>query len=203
MPQVAEHTYPGNTSMRLWRTTESFEDLQARFARDGDLERYTAIKLGKRKREWLGLQFLLRTHPTPLELSYAETGKPVLPAGHITLSHCEEYIGMVTSDLPVGLDIQSPTPQLNRIRTKFCRADELDAAVIAPDPLGLLTRIWSAKEALFKIYGTDVDFREEMAYSTEEQDHIFLLKHGGMVRHELFTKKHADMWMTLCLYLGG
>ena len=203
MPQVAAYHFPGKTTLRLWHTTETLEDLMAAHPGEGDRDKHASIKLDKRKREWLGLQYLLRTHPAPLDLSYAETGKPVLPTGHITLSHCEEYIGMVTSDLPVGLDIQSPTPQLNRIRTKFCRADELEAADIAPDPLGLLTRIWSAKEALFKIYGTDVDFREEMAYSTEEQDHIFLLKHRGMVRHELFTEKHADMWMTLCLYLGG
>jgi phosphopantetheinyl transferase len=110
---------------------------------------------------------------------------------------------MVTSDLPVGLDIQNPVPQIRRIQTKFCRSDELEAVAIAPNPLDLLTHIWSSKEALFKIYGSEVDFREEMAFSTEEQDHIFLLKDGHMVRHELFTRKHEDMWMTLCLAISA
>lgn len=202
MPQIAEHHFPGDTVLRLWQVTETIGDLMETKQWAVQPEAYSSIKLDKRKREWLGLQWLLHTNAEPLEIKYADTGKPVLDQDYISLSHAEDFVALVTSPYPVGIDIQSPTPQLERIKGKFCRGDELEAAEFAPNKLAFLTRVWSAKEALFKIYGSDVDFREEMAFSCEEQDHIFLLKEGSATRHDLFYAKHAPLQLTVCLRLG-
>lgn len=202
MPQIAEHHFPGETTLRLWQVSESIEDLMHAKGLDRVPEAYTSIKLNKRKREWLGLHWLLHSHAAPLKLKYAATGKPVLDEGYISLSHAEDYVALVTSPYPVGIDIQTPTPQLERIKGKFCRGDELEAADFAPNRLAFLTRIWSAKEALFKIYGSDVDFRKEMAFNCTEQDHIFLLKEGRAKRHDLYYAKEAALRITVCLDLG-
>lgn len=201
MPEVYQQDFPGKTRLRIWKLTESAEDYFSTFDDPEGLHLHDGIKLSKRKKEWLGLRYLLRTHDQPVNIRYAETGKPVLDAGYISLSHCKDMISMIESERPVGLDLQNPVDQISRIRTKFCRQDELDAAAIAPDPVSFLTSIWSAKEALFKIYGENIDFRGEMAFSTEEQDHIFLLKDGGMKRHELFFDRIEDIQVCICLDL--
>lgn len=202
MPEVYARALPGNTRIRLWEVTESIDELTAQYP-NADYSVWENTRLEKRKREWLGRQFLMQSEDPPVVVHYAATGKPLLNQGFISLSHSEDLVAMVLSDKPVGVDIQTPVEQIARIRTKFCRQDELDGAAIAPNPLEFLTRIWSAKEALFKIYGSDVDFRAEMAFACEEQDHIFLLKSEGMARHDLFVHRHGDMLLTVCLDLGA
>jgi 4'-phosphopantetheinyl transferase EntD len=60
---------------------------------------------------------------------------------------------------PIGVDIESLRPQIEKIKSKFCRPEELEFAVTPVQTL----LIWSAKEAMYKAYGKkEIDFREQM-----------------------------------------
>lgn len=59
----------------------------------------------------------------------------------------------------IGVDIESVRPQIEKIKSKFCRPEELE---FCKTPIEMLL-IWSAKEAMYKAYGRKaIDFREQM-----------------------------------------
>ena len=125
------------------------------------------------------LQFLFPGFPYAL-IRIADTRKPYLPDEeyHFSISHCGDYAAaIVSSDHRVGIDIEMPSPKVERIKNKFLNQAELSQ--FDPEPSGrnpipivigtenqnsdLLTTLWSAKEAVFKWYGNgNVDFRRHI-----------------------------------------
>lgn len=136
------------------------------------------------------LHYLFPDFPIDL-IKIADTRKPFLEdeAYHFSISHCSHYAAAIVSkNKRVGVDIEVPTPKVEKIRHKFLHAEELQimneellvetAQVDKMAPSGFvqniyftnpvmltsitkLTLLWSAKEAIFKwwSYG-NVDFSE-------------------------------------------
>lgn len=119
------------------------------------------IKLEKRKREIIGTRLLLDVLNLPIP-HYAESGKPLVPQGHISISHGENLVGIAHANFSVGLDLQIPTKKLVRASKKFCNLREKKEVEKSNDPMNLLLKIWSTKEAVFKIYGEHIAFAEGM-----------------------------------------
>lgn len=100
------------------------------------------------------------------EIEIADTRKPFLPDEqyHFSISHCGNYAAaIVSSTARVGIDIETITPRIDRIKHKFLHTDELLFVDARPlnEQVELLTLLWSAKEAMFKWWGSgDVDFSE-------------------------------------------
>lgn len=162
MPIVLEKKVPNSYHLMLWKVTETIEDLEKlREVKPEEKEKYASIKLDMRKREWLGRMLLF--HNLGVEkLHYLENGKPVLEDGHISISHCDDLVVVILSDQPIGIDLQNPNPGIMRIRTKFCNKKELDVYEVTENKLDYLCKIWSAKEAVFKIFGENIPFAEGM-----------------------------------------
>ena len=86
---------------------------------------------------------------------FNEDGKPLLHSGeHLSISNDETLCGIFRSDLPCGLDIQTCKSQIEKLKTKFCNSTEL----VWAKSLEELTTIWCIKEAIFKVFGTQVLF---------------------------------------------
>jgi phosphopantetheinyl transferase len=134
------------------------------------------------------LQFLFPGFPYEL-IRIADTRKPYLPDEeyHFSISHCGDYAAaIVSSDHRVGIDIEIPSPKVDRIRDKFLNREELlksEIRISKFESLRLyeLTVLWSAKEAVFKWYGNgSVDFRQHIqlqnANEAEETIECFFAK---------------------------
>lgn len=127
------------------------------------LKVYHGHKLAKRRWEWLATAILLDAAGIHQDLCYAPSGKPFLPDGpHLSLSHGEGLAALLLSDRPCGVDVQKPDEKLFRIRHKFCHPEELAEAMTHPDPLAFLTLLWTAKEAVFKVFGENVHFARDI-----------------------------------------
>ena len=91
---------------------------------------------------------------------HLDSGKPVLtaPRDHCSLSHGGGWVAAVRAPLPVGIDVEAPGERLERTRRRY--AGPADTPVLAQfgDNLDTLCRLWTAKEAAFKVFGTGVDF---------------------------------------------
>ncbi len=104
-----------------------------------------------------------------IEVQTYPEGKPK-PIGdtHISFSHSREMIVLACSSSNVGIDLQFYTDKLVRVSRKFVSEaeNELLSSIEA-----LRNRqihfMWSAKEAVFKLYGTEVPFKEIVAQSLE------------------------------------
>jgi phosphopantetheinyl transferase len=124
------------------------------------------------------LQALFPDFPYEL-IRIADTRKPYLQdeAYHFSISHCgNTAAALVSSTHRVGVDVEEATPRIERILKKFLHPEELNwlnkhAGLVSKDVQDddlvsaylLPTLLWSAKESVFKWYGSgQVDFSEHI-----------------------------------------
>lgn len=92
-----------------------------------------------------------------LVIIYDSNGKPSIKGHsdlHVSLSHCEKGVIEAVADTPVGCDIEviNPTVEENLMVAGYCySAREKRMISVSVDPAAEFTRIWTVKEALFKL----------------------------------------------------
>ena len=94
---------------------------------------------------------------TDVALEHTPDGAPYIPSfdGYISVSHCADMAVVAVSDLPIGVDIDTPRPQLERVARRFLTPREqahLESLgeISGKTRLDLLLHYWTAKEAVFK-----------------------------------------------------
>lgn len=94
-------------------------------------------------------------------LEYDAAGKPSVSGRkdiYISLAHCRRAVMAVVSDAPVGCDIEEirrPYGEDERMVADHCYSEgERREIVASSDPAMEFTRIWTIKEALFKLDNT-------------------------------------------------
>ncbi|MGB1448883.1 MAG: 4'-phosphopantetheinyl transferase family protein [Flavobacteriaceae bacterium] len=85
-------------------------------------------------------------------LSMAENGAPQLPEGFCSFSHSATFATAVFSTHRVGVDVEGYRPKITRIAQKFVHEKETFLNQL-PAVEGL-TRLWTAKEAIYKALNT-------------------------------------------------
>jgi phosphopantetheinyl transferase len=165
MPLVYHHQINNYTKIGVWHITE----VENFFLQKVPLQR-AITHPHKRLQHLAGRLLLLELFPFfPLELiQIADTRKPFLKdeAFHFSISHCGDYAAaIVSTHNRVGVDIEIPSPKIERIQHKFITSIEkeiLDSLVMESD-LERLTMAWSIKEAMFKWEGIgEIDFKKHM-----------------------------------------
>ncbi|HYO22678.1 MAG TPA: 4'-phosphopantetheinyl transferase superfamily protein [Flavisolibacter sp.] len=180
MPIFFQQDIDQSTKLAVWRIEEG----EGFFLQHVPLQREITHP-HKRRQHLAGrylLQYLCPDFPINL-IKIADTRKPYLDdeAYHFSISHCSTYAAAIVSkNKRVGIDIEVPTPKVEKIMHKFLHEEEQKAFSLqllaasqekelytgqghsereTPDPK--LTLLWSCKEAVFKwwSYG-NVDFSE-------------------------------------------
>lgn len=182
--------------MVIWHLSESTEELIALMP-DPESARNAlqGIVLEKRQREWLASRLLLAKCTGGAMLRNLPNGKPFIEDGkHISISHCDDFAGMILGDDPVGLDIQNLHPTILRIFRKFSNELEIDDAHNSGDEHTYFTIIWSVKEAIFKFFGERVTFSEDIAVKTFNiTDDLILAEYRGEHGNFSFELGHVFM----------
>lgn len=194
MPVFFQHDIDTDSRLAVWKIDED-EDF---FLRHVPLQRSITHPF-KRRQHLAGRYLLQHLFPDfPLSLiKIADTRKPYLEdeAYHFSISHCSNYAAAVVSKTQrVGIDIEVPTPKVEKIKHKFLHEEERrwqsamndgpgasgNSAIhhtITQVPNTQLTLLWCAKEAVFKwwSYGA-VDFSEMIRLQP------FLLRPEGLIQ---------------------
>ena len=145
------------------------------FLNKRELETYKAFKIDKRKAEWLGGRYALKTLACDLfnfDIKYIEVknlanGKPVLnvPGGTklpVSITHSGIYAAaaIALTGQSIGVDIES-IEQRSNAWVKQC----FDKREISSKSAPFLTELWAKKEAVLKFMGvglklscTDINF---------------------------------------------
>jgi len=173
MPIFFQQDIDDSTRLAIWR----IEEEENFFLQHVPLQR-DITHPHKRLQHLAGrylLQYLFADFPINL-IKIADTRKPYLEdeAYHFSISHCSSYAAAIVSKTKrVGVDIEVPTPKVEKIKHKFLHDAEINwqlavnlkmaenPNLVTYQPINLLTLLWSAKEAVFKwwSYG-NVDFSE-------------------------------------------
>lgn len=161
----------------VWNLTETLEELAERTPlSDEERDCWGSISVPAKKREYLAGKYVLEKACELLGIVYRgmekdEHGKPHLAGREyeISLSHTEDFIAVVFSRMSaVGIDLEKPREQILRILPRLYSPGEV--AAVNGD-LDTATIYWSAKEALYKLYGKrSVDFRKHLKLSGNCED---------------------------------
>lgn len=155
--------------------------------------------------QWLasrcGLQELFKISHRAFQKS--DTGKLELKnkAYQLSLSHSDTYIAVAKSKQVIGLDLQVPSPKLERIASKYLAPELLVELQKSPNYIDYLHIYWGIKEALFKAYGLGkVDFIQHLHieafdYTSKGKTRATILKPNFKASYQVFYEKTTNYYL--------
>ena len=204
MPLFYQHIINATTKLGIWKIEEDENFFLAKVPLQQNIT-HPHKRLQHLAGRYL-LQFLFPDFPYA-EILIADTRKPYLSNEqyHFSISHCGNYAAaIVSSTNRVGIDIEIPSAKVERIAHKFIHEDERKYLSMDNSPLsivsdklstidyGLLTILWSAKEALFKWYSLgNVDFKEHMQLNN------FIQKQNDSLLLPFVFKKDESLYVNI------
>lgn len=163
-------------SVLVWKITENESRLEELLVNldsyKSDLGKLTSPK---RRLEFLASRVALNAIMNrPVNVIYDLNGKPLLEneLSHISISHSRKWVAVIHHPtLVTGIDIECPTERINKIAHRFLNQAEL-ISFSGNDETKKIQLAWSAKEALYKIIGSEVaDFASQLSvYPFELQE---------------------------------
>lgn len=159
---------------------------------------------------WMASRHLIQqlTQKKSKELAKTKAGKLILPNTnqHISISHSGDWVTVIVAKQAVGIDIQIPTPKLERIAAKYIekkRLESLQTGATAYEDY--LHYYWGIKEALFKAYGLGkVDYRQHLivepfAHGAIGETTAWVCKPDFEGKYQVFYQKTKDYYLCISL----
>lgn len=171
MPIAHKFSINQSVSYLVWKITEEEKQLLSHLNLNSEeKDDLDSIKLAPKRLEWLGARTALKFLIADLGQFYIYKdpfGKPHLKDSSIgiSVSHANGY-GAAAINLKgeIGIDIETERDQIQRIARRFLHSSEKDWADHSTERL---TKIWAAKEALYKLHGrTQLIFSEQLVVSS-------------------------------------
>lgn len=195
MPITSE--IPTEGGKIAWFTIiESIVELEGRCRASG-LNTFADVHLEPRRRQLMATA-LLHHHLFPgMNLSYESTGKPVVDGNaHVSVSHSGNIVVMMRAEFSCGIDIERIHERVSKVRHKFLNDEEL--ARTAGAGHFVLTQYWTAKEAMFKVYGSEEVFMRSNIFVNEltVDQAAAVLKHGSLeLKRKIRYRVTEDMML--------
>ena len=163
MPLYKSITPNSQTTVKIWKITESYDDLfNAIKLKSENLNRVLGMKSELHQRGFLSVRHLLMEFGyTDNDLYYDENGKPHLKDGkYISITHSFIFSAVVVSDNITGIDVEKQRDKITIIAHK-CIEYEFEYLEEDVDYVKKLTAIWCVKESLYKLFATPgLSFKE-------------------------------------------
>lgn len=155
MPLYKTITPNSQTIVKVWKISETFEELMAPLdLKPVSKERVLGMKSELHQKGFLSVRHLLREEGyTDQDLYYDENGKPHLKDGkYISVTHSFIFSAVIISNKEVGIDIEKQRDKITRIAYKFADYEFQYLSHVEQDYVRRLTIIWCIKESLYKLF---------------------------------------------------
>lgn len=172
MPEHLFKTYNNGVSILVWEIEESNEELFDLLPESITQDKVLlSIQVPHLQTEFLVGRLITSLICEYLHIDYHgitkdEHGKPHLRNSpwEMSLTHSKSFVVVaVHPSKPIGIDIEKPNKKLRRIMPRLF--SEIENEMVGDD-LVKMSWFWSAKEALYKLYGKrGIDFREHLLLS--------------------------------------
>ena len=215
MPLLSIRNVNASSRLAIWNMIESPEELKACYPMLGQAydEACQRFKSQHRRKEFLAIRALL------IEMSdgrmpavcYDANGKPSLDDGRkVSFSHTQGYAVVLMSEQDeVGVDIERKGDRVAKVAHKFLRDDEFPSShttasssfAVGGLTIDALLVMWSAKEAVYKLFSAQNLAFEEMRvahFSPQRQGKIIVENLKADVAVEVEYQLTDDYVMTLC-----
>jgi phosphopantetheinyl transferase len=111
-----------------------------------------------------------------INITYAESGQPLLRNAHISFSHTKNYVAVALSKTVVGIDIEELKPRILPLYPRFMSRREIEVCEV--NNIKELYYFWCAKEAMYKWYvKKNLDFIEDLQVFKNKNKGIICGKH--------------------------
>ncbi|WMI66410.1 4'-phosphopantetheinyl transferase superfamily protein [Aestuariibaculum sp. YM273] len=157
MPLYKTITPNSQTTVKIWKITESFDDLMHGLdLKPESLSRVSGMKSEMHQRGFLSVRHLLRAFGySDSDLFYDENGKPHLKDGkQISITHSFQFSAVIISEGIIGIDIEKQREKIQVIAHKFIDYEYNYLEEHTEDYINKLTVIWCVKESLYKLFAT-------------------------------------------------
>jgi len=194
MPITHQVSLNSELSYCIWEIAETEEQLLSFLHLDHvELADLNRKKVPEKRLEWLAARNALKHLINPYGqffLMKDEFGKPHFTESdwHVTMSHAKGYgAAAIQRSKPIGIDIEFERPQIIRIAKKFLHDKEKSWA---DQDIPTLTKIWGAKEALYKLHGrTQLIFAEQLLiHPFQDKSGVIFENDSAETYHLLFDK---------------
>jgi len=184
MPLLLSKQINPYSAYAVWHITETEDQLK-------DLTNENPRHTNPNKKsEWIVTRILIKYLCNLFEVSYqgienTPVGKPILinSKAEISISHSFPLAAcLINVRKPCGIDIELPRQKLTYVKKKFLNPNENS------EKLEDLTKIWTAKEVLFKVHGDkELSFKNEMLvkFKSEQRATGLILKKGFESSYEI------------------
>lgn len=191
----------------IWNINETEEELRACLLHpEYFAEKIANLKPGSRRLlEVLAVRRALKElfYGEEQEVVYDEHGRPSLKAGkpYISISHTHGYAAVISSDVPVGIDIERIGNRVEKVVSHFLKQEELVTLALYSEAVPALHLAWSAKEAAFKILGQeyyDLQHLTTISHINVAQKTMSLNVEGRqqpLVVHYDYTEDYVLAWV--------
>ena len=192
----------------VWKITETEEELRASLSHPEYFEaKIRNLKPGSRR-----LMEILSVRRALKELMYGEEkrivydrfGKPSIDepdAPYISFSHTKQFVAVIASDVPVGIDIERRGDRVQRVVPQFLTPDEVTVLSLTPDIDLAFHLAWSGKESAFKVLGQSFyDLKKLTSIACVDMERKLILLHVEgrelpMRIHFDFTEDYVLTWV--------
>jgi phosphopantetheine--protein transferase-like protein len=149
-----------DSQVSIWKIEEDIEFFESKFSAHPDIQNES------RKLQWFATRHLVNQMLGGNQVIGKDAGgKPFLKngSGHISISHTQSLAAVILNNQKnVGVDLEAFNPRIERIAHKFLTENEI-TAIKPGEKIEKLILYWSAKEALYKLYGKGgIEFKTQL-----------------------------------------
>lgn len=177
MPERLFKTYNNGVSVLVWEIQESSEELLEQLP-DSIIEDpvFSKIQVAHLQTEFLVGRLISANICNYLSIDYQGIEKDIHGKPHLvnvpwemSLTHSKSFVVVaVHPSKAIGIDIEKPNAKLERIMPRLFSEAENQ---MADHDLTVMSWFWSAKEALYKLYGKrGIDFKEHLLLNYSENE---------------------------------
>jgi phosphopantetheinyl transferase len=162
----------GDIHIHIIELSDFYEDKYLHLLNEHETKRLADFILPKRKKEFVATRFLKEQLFPGTQIQYNELGAPFLDnSTHISISHSPNHVGIAHCKThKIGFDLEQIRDKVHRIKHKFLHQEEYQK--VDTEDTETLIKIWSGKEALFKLAGLEnVTFATDLIVLPIESEH--------------------------------
>ncbi|MFN3850742.1 MAG: 4'-phosphopantetheinyl transferase family protein [Spirosomataceae bacterium] len=210
MPIFKYKKYENEVHLAVWQITESHDELlsllPSTILTDAEL---ASIAHPQKQVEFFCSRLCISYLAKQIGFRYLgikkdEYGKPFLVGSdwQMSLTHTTKFVAVVMHPTKsLGIDLEKPNPKLLKIGNRLFSDNEMDFVGYDLDKLCML---WSAKEALYKLYGKrGIFFRENLfvdEFDLKNMTSNARIEIGGWAsKHQLLIEQIEEFWMVIAI----
>ncbi len=138
---------------------------------DIEKQRLLSFKHIRRRREFMATRILRHRAIGFQHINYDHNGAPYINnEGFISISHSTNEVGLaINPNFKIGLDLESPRDNIRSLMHKFLSEQEKET--YNTDDILEVCKIWSAKEAMYKLAGRKkIHFKSELLLNRDSDE---------------------------------